>query len=124
MTPPSKLDRLLAVLGCCLVGATAAVVVIVRPSDSAAQKAVLSDKIAISDFKFAPENVQVKRGATVTFVNRDAASHTATDSTTNAFDTGVLRKGDKKAITLSKAGSFNYICELHPFMKATIKVAG
>jgi len=69
-----------------------------------------------------PESLEVKVGATLTVVNNDAALHTATDTATDTFDTGNLAKGDEKKITLGEAGTFDYICELHAFMKATIKV--
>jgi plastocyanin len=130
MTVTSNLNRFLIALGVSLVAATLAVIVLDGPSGSAStsagagQKAVSADTIVISDFKFMPEAVEVKTGAKVTFVNKDSAPHTATEHDNKAFDTGILKKGDKKVVTLSKAGDFSYICDLHPFMKATIKVVG
>ena len=72
------------------------------------------------DFKFKPETVTVKAGTKVTWVNNDAAPHTAT--ATGAFDTDTLRKGDKKTLKLKKPGTYAYICAFHPFMKATVIV--
>jgi plastocyanin len=79
-------------------------------------------RIDITDFKFKPETVTVKAGAKVTWVNNDTAPHTATDAAHGAFDTGTLRKGDQKTLTLKKAGTYAYLCEFHPFMKATVIV--
>ena len=76
--------------------------------------------IDITDFKYAPENLTVRAGSKVTWKNNDTAPHTATAS--DAFDTGNLRKGDTKTLTLKKAGTYAYICEFHPFMKATVVV--
>ena len=77
-------------------------------------------KIDIRDFKYVPETVTVRAGSRVTWINDDMAPHTAT--ATAVFDTGTLQRGDSKALTLSKPGSYSYVCEFHPFMKATVVV--
>ena len=79
-------------------------------------------RIDITDFKFKPETVTVKAGAKVTWVNNDTAPHTATDAAHGGFDTGTLRKGDQKTLKLKKPGRYAYVCEFHPFMKATVIV--
>ena len=86
-------------------------------SQSSARGAV---RIDITDFKFKPETVTVKTGTKVTWVNNDTAPHTATAR--DAFDTGTLRKGDKKTVKLKQSGTYAYVCEFHPFMKATVIV--
>ena len=80
-----------------------------------------SDAVTISDFKFSPATLTVKPGAKVTVTNNDSTTHTAT-ADSGGFDTGDLNPGSSKTITLSKAGSYPYHCEIHPFMKATIVV--
>jgi plastocyanin len=77
-------------------------------------------KIDIRDFKYVPETVTVRAGSPVTWINDDMAPHTAT--ATGVFDTGTVQRGDSKALTLSKPGSYSYVCEFHPFMKATVVV--
>lgn len=77
-------------------------------------------KINISDFKFKPDTVTVKAGSSITWVNEDAAPHTATAK--DGFDTGTLKKGDSKAVTVSKPGSFSYVCQFHAFMTGTVVV--
>lgn len=77
-------------------------------------------KINISDFKFKPDTVTVKAGSSITWVNEDTASHTATAK--DGFDTGTLNKGDSKAVTLSKPGTFSYVCQFHAFMTGTVVV--
>jgi plastocyanin len=57
----------------------------------------------------------------VTWDNVDTAGHTATDPE-RAFDTGPIDKGQSKTLTLSQPGTYHYICDFHPFMKATIVV--
>lgn len=77
-------------------------------------------KIEITDFKYKPVTLTVKAGSTVTWVNNDSAPHTATAA--GDFDTGTLKQGDKKTLKLAKPGTYAYICEFHPFMKATVVV--
>ena len=86
----------------------------------AAQEAGAAAKVDITNFKYKPETITVKAGSKVTWVNNDVAPHTATADDT--FDTGNLEKGDSKAITLSKPGSYSYICEFHAFMTGTVVV--
>lgn len=84
-------------------------------------KAVSSAKVPIVDFKYKPETITVAKGAKVTFTNEDAAPHTAT-ADNGSFETGTLKKGQSKAITLDKAGSFAYYCQFHRFMTGKIIV--
>jgi len=68
---------------------------------------------------FVPNNVQVKVGGTVTWKNADTAAHTATDSN-GAFDSGmVMAKGSFKH-KFDTAGTYNYLCIVHPWMKGTV----
>jgi len=86
----------------------------------AAQEAGAAVKVDITNFKYKPETITVKAGSKVTWVNNDVAPHTATADDT--FDTGNLEKGGSKAITLSKPGSYSYVCEFHAFMTGTVVV--
>ena len=80
-----------------------------------------TEAVAIKDFAFAPGNLQVPRGATVTWTNRDSAPHSATDSA-GAWDTGVLAGGERVRLTFDKSGTFEYYCTLHPNMRARLVV--
>jgi len=81
-----------------------------------------SARIAISNFKFKPPAIQVKVGAKLTFTNNDSSPHTATSRDGKAFDTGTLKQGATKTVTVSKPGTYAYFCSFHPFMNATVKV--
>lgn len=78
-----------------------------------------SHTVAIEGFKFAPANLTVAVGDTITFVNKDSAPHTAT-ARGGAFDTGRLGRGESATVTIGAAGSFDYICSFHPAMKGTV----
>lgn len=127
----NTVDRLLAGLGVVLVLATVAVLIVYGgESDGAtaqqAGPAKAVDQIDIKDFLYDPAAVTVPVGSTVTFTNRDSAPHTSTSGTSPSpdgmFDTGILKKNGSKAVKVTKAGTFDYYCELHPFMKATVTV--
>ena len=75
--------------------------------------------VEIHQFKFAPAEIEVSAGATVTFSNLDLVPHTATG---DGFDTGTLKKGERTEITFSTAGEFPYLCKFHRHMKGRILV--
>jgi plastocyanin len=84
------------------------------------------DRVQIKDFLYAPAAVTVPAGTTITFTNSDSAPHTATSGRSprpdSVFDTGTLTKGERKAIRLTRPGTFAYYCAIHPFMKGTVTV--
>ncbi|MDQ6745374.1 MAG: cupredoxin domain-containing protein [Actinomycetota bacterium] len=77
--------------------------------------------VPISNYAFVPPALSVRVGTRVTWINRDATAHTATDNG-RTFDTGTLNSGQSKTIDLKRPGTYTYHCELHAFMTATIKV--
>lgn len=74
-----------------------------------------------ADKCYMPSKVNVAVGTTVTWKNVDNAAHTATD-TNGAFDSSlVMAKGSFKH-KFDKAGYYNYMCIVHPWMQGTIVV--
>jgi plastocyanin len=75
---------------------------------------------------FEPARIEVPAGTSIVWTNRDDAPHTATAADTAArsqFDTGVVKKDARsKPVKFAKPGEYAYICDLHPFMKATVVV--
>jgi plastocyanin len=78
--------------------------------------------VEIADFAFKPATVTVDQGATISFVNRDSADHTATADDHSAFDTGTIKRGATSPVVASQTGTFSYVCDFHPFMKGTVVV--
>ena len=78
-----------------------------------------SATVEIRQFKFAPADIEIPAGGTVTFINHDLAPHTAT---AESFDTGLLRKGERREVTFSATGTFPYYCEFHRHMTGRIVV--
>jgi LPXTG-motif cell wall-anchored protein len=86
-------------------------------------RAASSGGVSIQGFAFHPPTITVSVGDTVTWTNQDSAEHTATASD-GSFDTGTLRKGQSGSHTFTRAGTFSYICSIHPFMHGTVEVVG
>ncbi len=84
-------------------------------------RAASASSVTIKNFAFGPATVNVSVGDTVTWTNQDGAPHTAT-ANDGSFDTGQLTKGKSGSHTFSKAGTFAYICSVHPNMKGTVVV--
>lgn len=78
--------------------------------------------VAISGFSFSPRTITVHVGDTVTWTNSDAQAHTATSG--SAWSTGDIGNGDSASITFRTAGTFAYICAIHPQMTGTVTVQG
>ena len=91
-------------------------------SASAAPAPSGAQTVSITNYAYGPATLTVKAGTKVTFVNHDATAHTATASGTPGFDTGSIMPNGRATVTLTKAGTYSYICQFHPFMKATITV--
>ena len=77
--------------------------------------------VTIERFEYDPVNLQASVGDTVVFTNLDAAPHTAT-ARDGSFDTGLLGRNESGSITLTSAGTFDYICVFHPGMGGTVTV--
>jgi plastocyanin len=76
--------------------------------------------VSIDNFTFAPAQLTVKVGATVTWTNRDDIPHAVVSVGT--FKSKVLDTDDSYSFTFTKAGDYKYFCSLHPHMTGTIKV--
>jgi plastocyanin len=77
--------------------------------------------ILIKNFNFGPMNVTVAPGTTVMWKNLDGEPHTVA-SADGLFRSQALDQNDSYRFTFDKAGTFRYICSIHPNMKATITV--
>ena len=77
--------------------------------------------VKIDNFTFAPAQLTVKAGTTVTWRNEDDIPHTVAAST-RAFKSKALDTDDSFSFTFRDAGTYEYFCSLHPHMKGTITV--
>lgn len=83
-----------------------------------------NNEVQIEDNAFAPRNIQVKAGTTVTWTNKDSVPHTVTadDKSQVAFDSGNLGKNQIFSFKFDQTGVYAYHCELHPNMTGTVTV--
>lgn len=94
------------------------------PSGSGNAVTITTD--SSGSFAFSPATLTVKVGTTVTWTNMTQAPHTVTSDDGKTFDSGssnpISPGGGTFSFTFTKAGTFTYHCQIHPYMKATIIV--
>jgi plastocyanin len=77
---------------------------------------------------FDPPKLTVSKGTTVTWKNGDSTMHTVTSGSAQGgesgtvFDSSYLTGGKTFQHTFSDAGTFDYYCTLHPYMKGQVVV--
>jgi plastocyanin len=82
-----------------------------------------AQQVTINNYAFSPAKITIAPGTTVVWVNRDSDAHTVTDSAgPEHFQSPGLENGDRFSFTFKKAGSYQYVCSVHPFMHGTIIV--
>ena len=81
-----------------------------------------SDVVAIADFLFGPEKLEVPKGTYVSWINTDDSPHQVTVTSAGGLRTEVLQKGQKAFLKFDAPGLYDYICGLHPNMKGKVEV--
>lgn len=72
---------------------------------------------------FAPDDITVKKGDIVRFVNDDYYGHNVYSETKgSSFDIGLQSPGEKRDIVLEKLGIVDVRCRIHPRMQLKITV--
>jgi plastocyanin len=77
--------------------------------------------VSIVDYSFKPATITIHVGDSITWTNNGKQPHTAT-ANNGSFDTGTIQPGHSASHTFSQAGTFAYICTIHPFMHGTVVV--
>ncbi len=79
-----------------------------------------------NDRCYIPSLIVIEKGKQVTWVNEDSAFHTITsgyyDTPTDLFDSGHLDPFESYTLTFDEAGTYDYFCTLHPWMKGQVIV--
>jgi plastocyanin len=76
--------------------------------------------VSIDNFTFAPNELKVKVGDTITWTNHDDIPHTVVSA--GKFRSKTLDTDDSFSFTFAAAGDYKYFCSLHPHMTGMIKV--
>jgi plastocyanin len=91
------------------------------------------DSSTLTDDAYRPNPIEVNTGDTVTWINEDFTSHTATSGSPESGSTSMFGgtddspeiigpEGDTQLFTFDGAGEFEYYCTLHPSMVGTVIV--
>ena len=81
-----------------------------------------------TDECYLPYDVTISVGGTVTWSNDDTAAHTVTSGTIDAgltgiFDSGLFMADTTFEFTFDDAGTYDYLCMVHPWMTGIINVS-
>ena len=86
----------------------------------------------VDDWCYMSSALTVSVGTTLTWINSDTLPHTVTSGHAdadavgidipNGFDSGFMSGGDEYEHTFDVAGFYDYYCQLHPWMQASVTV--
>ena len=76
----------------------------------------------IQGLTFSPETIEIRKGETVEWENKDLTPHTVTSQGGSELNSGSLEAGASWSHTFPQTGTFPYYCTFHDEMKGTIIV--
>ncbi len=93
-----------------------------NPDDEVAVEGVT--QVRQEDFAFAPANIVVEVGTTVTWTNHDGVGHTVTSEGGGELQSPLLDRNETFSHTFDEPGLYRYYCEPHPSMQGLVTVRG
>lgn len=113
-----------------------ALLLVAAGCSSPAAKPAGNVTVEIRGFQFTPAVLEISRGTTVTWINRDDVLHTATAGTavkkdnfgtyekdaTGAFDGRMDKPGDRYGFAFAEPGEYAYFCDRHAHMVGKVVV--
>ena len=82
-----------------------------------------ANEIRIANFSFAPRELQVAAGTTVTWVNGDDVPHEIVSTDKRFAPSKVLDTGARFSATFARPGRYAYFCAIHPTMTGAVAVS-
>jgi plastocyanin len=79
-------------------------------------------QVKMKDILFVPDTVTARVGQTVRWTNQDTVQHTVVAKKGATFKSKPISKGDTYEAKLTKTGTINYVCTIHPNQHGTITV--
>ncbi|QHS56610.1 plastocyanin [Mucilaginibacter sp. 14171R-50] len=110
------MKRLIFAAGSCLLWAG----LLMIQSCSSAPEKPSAYVVEIKDMKFVPEDITVKKGDTITFINRDMMAHDVTEETAKSWSSGKMEADVSWKLVVSEAAT--YYCSIHTVMKGKIEL--
>jgi plastocyanin len=92
------------------------------PSDQKSAAPQGSNAVNISNFAFVPATLTIPVGTTVTWTNKDEEPHTVVSNDGSTFHSAALGTDGIYSFTFQTAGTFDYVCSIHPMMHGTVVV--
>ena len=77
--------------------------------------------VSIDNFAFVPATLTVAVGSSVTWTNHDEEPHTVAANDGSFHSSGMGAQGTYSH-SFATAGTFEYVCSIHPFMHGTVVV--
>jgi len=84
--------------------------------------AATKSEVVIDNFAFSPKTFTVPAGATVTWANHDSVPHVVMSADDQFRKSPVLKEGQRFSNTFATAGTYSYLCSIHPRMTGKIIV--
>ncbi len=81
-----------------------------------------TNSVSIANMAFGPSTLIVKVGTVVTWKNNDGFAHTVTSDDGTSFNSGTIASGSTFSYTTVTVGTFDYHCNIHTGMKASLVV--
>ncbi len=87
------------------------------------QTEIQEQVVVMKNIRFAPETITIKRGMAVVWTNEDSVNHQiSSDSGPISFDSEAIRPGEEYFFTFDAPGTYEYHCNIHPFMRGKVIV--
>lgn len=93
------------------------------------QVEIVRGATTMQDKAYLPNQIQILKGDTISFVNKDTVLHTATSGDgssaveSGAFDTGFIAPNRSVEVVVNDVGDISYFCRAHPTMVGLVKVS-
>lgn len=123
MNTVSRLSRICAAPAAFSLAVACAAALLHTGRTAAAAASAAPPAVSIVHYSFQPGTLTVAKGSTVIWINRDDDVHTvkSTDGP-QAFGSPALDNGNRFKFTFHRAGTYHYICSVHPYMHGVIVV--
>ena len=91
------------------------------PGQTVAAVSIPTNAATLGNRAFAPAELNVTAGTTVTWTNTDTVTHTSS-SDAQGWDSGAIAPGGQFSFAFPAAGTFPYHCAIHPGMVGRVVV--
>jgi plastocyanin len=93
-----------------------------QPADEGGGGGGGGSEVSMEGIQFQPAELAVGVGDTVTWTNNDSVGHDVTADAFSSGEPGGMAQGDTFEHTFDEAGTFDYVCTVHPGMEGSVVV--